>query len=106
MNRLTMTVLLLSVALAPLSSAAAQSNSKSKSNSGSITIKDYGQQFLYGQSNEDEAKENASQGVWQYSGKYNQKPVNPDDTSKQVRICLGRGEIQRVFMRIRHGYSL
>lgn len=87
MNRLTMTVLLLSVALVPLSSAAAQSNSKSKTKPGSsTTIKDYGQQFLYGQGNQDEAKENAAQKVWQYSGKYNQKPVNPDEDSKKVRI--------------------
>ena len=86
MNRLALTALLLTAALAPLT-AVAQTNSKSKSNSGSsTTIQDYGQQFLYGQSNEDEAQENQAQKVWQYSGKYNQKPVNPDDDSKQVRI--------------------
>lgn len=83
MNRLTLTALLLTVAFTPLAASAAQTNSKS--NSGSTTINDYGQQFLYGQSNEDEAKENAAQKVWQYGGKYNQKPVNPDE-EKQVRI--------------------
>jgi hypothetical protein len=86
MSRLALAALILTSFL-PLS-AYAQSSNNSNSND-QTTIGQYGQDFLYGQSDEEKQKEEKGQQIWQYDSKYHHKPDTGEDAGPPPLLPQG-----------------